>query len=270
MKADNVKARGNATQTTKGDYPGILTANPSTSSWPITMWPEVRDAADGREQSLSSLVLKYQRPLRMYLLSAFSGFPQITKDADDLLQGFAKNRILRDGWLGKANPAKGKFRDFLKTSLRNYVINEATKAKPSGISLAELEEGGTEPAAPEKEKGIFEEPFIQDILKQTLEHMEQDCKAPERPQPHGTQIWDLFVARIRDPIFKNTDPPSYQQLVVQFGLKSPTEGTNMLLTAKRLFKRHLTAVVAEYAGEKGVQAELDFLTDFISKLAGEK
>ena len=46
-------------------------------------------------------------------------------------------------------------------------------------------------------------------------------------------------------------------------------GSNMLLTAKRMFKRHLEEVVAEFEGtHKEAQSELARLTEFVARLTG--
>jgi hypothetical protein len=40
-------------------------------------------------------------------------------------------------------------------------------------------------------------------------------------------------------------PESYDTLVTRLGLESPSQASNLLVTAKRMFARHLRAVVAE-------------------------
>src|SRR5262245_37257765 len=93
-----------------------------TSFWPRTIWPEVQAAAREIGKSperVNELILKYQRPLRIYLLHQFRAFPEVRRNADDLLQDFASRKILTERWLGKASPLKGRFRDYLKRSLKN-------------------------------------------------------------------------------------------------------------------------------------------------------
>ena len=54
----------------------------------------------------------------------------------------------------------------------------------------------------------------------------------------------------------------------RFGLKSPTEASNTLLTAKRIFKKHLDEVINEYAGQDAATAvEIQALKDFLQRLA---
>jgi hypothetical protein len=60
----------------------------------------------------------------------------------------------------------------------------------------------------------------------------------------------------------------YEQLIEQFGLKSPTDASNTLLSAKRIFKVHLNKVIREYAGQDAATvAEIQALEDFLARLA---
>jgi hypothetical protein len=55
-------------------------------------------------------------------------------------------------------------------------------------------------------------------------------------------------------------------VVVRFGFKSPTEASNALVTAKRMFVRALRSVVAEYAtDEAGINGEIEELRAILSR-----
>jgi hypothetical protein len=57
-------------------------------------------------------------------------------------------------------------------------------------------------------------------------------------------------------------------LINQFGLKSPIDASNTLLSAKRIFKAHLSKVIEEYAGQDAATAiEIQALKDFLVRLA---
>jgi hypothetical protein len=54
--------------------------------------------------------------------------------------------------------------------------------------------------------------------------------------------------------------------VEKFGFRSPTEASNALVTAKRMFVRALRAVVAEYArDENGIDREIEELRAILSR-----
>src|SRR5438552_9454424 len=89
------------------------------NEFPGTIWMDVTDR--------KKVVNRYFAVLRVYLTGLLSRFPEYRAEADDLLQDFIKDKILHPGWLEKADPNKGRFRDLLKSSLRNYVAGEVRK-----------------------------------------------------------------------------------------------------------------------------------------------
>lgn len=76
-----------------------------------------RDGAGG--QALAELCQIYWSPLYNYLRRRGYGREQ----AEDLTQGFFASLLERQG-LQSADPARGRFRGFLLTALKRYVINE--------------------------------------------------------------------------------------------------------------------------------------------------
>src|SRR5713226_4051451 len=116
------------------------------AGFPGTIWVEVTD----RQQ----VIQKYWSALRVYLVCLLSRFPDSAGDVDDLLQDFIMKKILQPGWLEMADPKKGRFRDFLRSSLRHFVGGEVRKraadkrgGKNSAVSLDDLEQelAGPEP-----------------------------------------------------------------------------------------------------------------------------
>src|SRR5436309_15965884 len=92
--------------------------------------------------------------------------------------------------------------------------------------------------------------------------MIQGCAASE-----SNHIWKIFEVRVLRPALDGVDPPPYDQLISEFGLKSPAQATNALATGKRMFARHLRAVIAQYeTGDKAVRAEIDSLRVFLNNL----
>jgi hypothetical protein len=114
----------------------------------------------------------------------------------------------------------------------------------------------------------FDLVWAQTVLAETLRRMEADCKNPGEDQPRRSHIWELFRIRLLEPIFNGAAEVPYDQLVDRFGLKSPTDASNTLLSAKRIFKAHLSKVIKEYARQDAAAAaELLSLEDFLSRLA---
>jgi hypothetical protein len=237
---------------------------PTGSIFPRTDWAELSKAADAQPIPLDRLIRLYWQPLRIFLLTTF---PSLKDEADTILQDFAEDKLLKEGWLRKADQDRGRFRDFLKTSLRNFVLNRLNRAevKHAPLSLEDLEHELPEaPAAAEE----FSLEWARAVLAETLRRMEADCRSPGQDQPRRTCIWEMFRIRLIDPIFHDEPQMPYDQLVERFGLKSPTDASNTLLSGKRIFKSHLERVIREYAGQDAAAAlELKELEDFLENLA---
>src|SRR6266568_3712392 len=219
------------------DTQTFVEPSPLSADFPGTVWVEVTDR--------KMVVNRYFGALRLYLAGLLSRFPEYRSEADDLLQDFIKDKILHPGWLEKADPNKGRFRDLLKSSLRNFVTGEIRKreaAKRGGqapiIPLQELEQ---EIPGPEPVSDSFDMAWLQMLLAQTLERMKQSCAVCE-----NNHIWKIFEMRVLRPALEGVEAPPYEKLVTEFGLRSPAQATNALATGKRMFARHLRTVIAQY------------------------
>jgi hypothetical protein len=220
-----------------------------SSDFQVTDWLVVTDR--------TKVVQRYLYPLNVYLIGLLSRFPDYRNEAEDLLQDFVTHKILQPGWLEKADPKKGRFRDLLKNSLRNFILGEIRKreaekrgGKNSAVSLDDLEQ---EIGAPEPLSDSFDLTWLQMLLTETLEQMQASCIASD-----NMHVWKIFETRIVRPNLEGANPPPYDELVLKCGLKSPAQATNALATGKRMFARHLRGVIAQYeTGDRAVRAELD-------------
>lgn len=84
-----------------------------------TQWNVVAEAANGNRDSLEHLCRDYWKPLYWHVRRM--GYAE--DDARDLTQSFFLKLVDR-GVVGLADPDRGRFRTFLLTSLRRFVINE--------------------------------------------------------------------------------------------------------------------------------------------------
>ncbi|MGD0816083.1 MAG: hypothetical protein ABSA83_21025 [Verrucomicrobiota bacterium] len=242
-----------------------MSAEPSSSSiFPRTDWAGLGKAADADAARLDDLIRLYWVPLRIFLVATF---PSLKDQAEVLLQEFAEDKILKDGWLRRADPTRGRFRDFLKTSLRHFVLDRLNRAevRHAPVSLEDLEQELAGPARPSEE---FDLTWVRIVLAKTLRRMEADCRDPGADQPRRTYIWQMFRIRLIDPVLNDAPQTPYDELIERFGIKSPTDASNLLLSGKRIFKLHLAKVIKEYAGQDAATAaEIQELERFVSRLA---
>lgn len=98
------------------------TPTSNAAQFRTTQWGLVSLAASNGPESfdaLSELCRNYWYPLYAYLRRSGQTHPA----AEDLTQAFFE-RLLAKPWLERADAARGRFRTFLLTSLKNFVINE--------------------------------------------------------------------------------------------------------------------------------------------------
>ena len=162
----------------------VSPASPQLSGdFPVTTWVEVTDR--------KKIVNQYWIALKTYLGALLSRFPEYRAEGDDFLQDFIKEKILHPGWLEKADPNKGRFRDLLKSSLRNFVTGEIRKreaAKRGGSSsLVPLDDLEQEIPGPEPVSDSFDMAWLQMLLSETLEKMKQGCAASD-----SNHIWKIL------------------------------------------------------------------------------
>jgi len=94
-------------------------ANPKDHRFLSTHWSVVTSAAGGSRQALEDLCHAYWEPLYCYVRRM--GYN--STDAQDLTQGFFA-RLLERPLIQLAHPLRGRFRTFLLTAFRRFVINE--------------------------------------------------------------------------------------------------------------------------------------------------
>jgi RNA polymerase sigma-70 factor (ECF subfamily) len=88
-----------------------------------TLWSEVLKARDpstpAAREALDRLIDLYWRPVYFFIRRKAYG----VEDAKDLTQGFF-TRLLESGTIGRADPARGRFRSYLLGALENFLRDE--------------------------------------------------------------------------------------------------------------------------------------------------
>lgn len=91
----------------------------TVAGFPVTRWSLVVEAAGEAEASLEALCRQYWQPV--YAVARLAG--NDVETAKDLTQGFFA-KLLEKSWLAAADRGKGRFRTFLVTALKRYMVNE--------------------------------------------------------------------------------------------------------------------------------------------------
>lgn len=227
--------------------------------FPTTRWSLVdRAGAQGPEamrEALEQLLAAYLPALRTHLVYGKRVHPD---DADDVLQEFVAGKILQRDLLARADQELGKFRTFLLTALDRFLLNSlrdrSARKRAAGAAAAVLGDQAGQLAA-EPTEDAFEQAWARQVIGQAVERMRAECEASGR-----RDVWGLFECRVLAPTLHGAAPADYAELVERFGFSSPSQASNVLVTAKRMYARTLRAVVAEYACDAAeVESEIDEL-----------
>lgn len=227
----------------------------SATPWTLIELAAQPDSAE-RRAALEQFLLRYLPAMRSYLLRRCGGDAH---QCDDLVQSFIARKVLEQAFLQQADRAKGRFRGFLRTALEHFFIDEMRR-KRLPRARAELDQL-TPTATPAAHS--FDVAWARTVLETAQTRMRLQCQQDQRPD-----LWRLFEERVLKPILSDMPPLAYAQLVQELGLESPSQACNLLVTAKRMFERHLRAVVEEYAGNPAAVAEeLRDLREILSQAA---
>ena len=193
----------------------------------------------GSKEALAELCKLYWYPLYGHIRR----FGFSAHDAQDLTQGFFFD-VLEHKALARADRQKGKFRSFLLASLKNFLSNEAQKArclKRGGqvqfVSLdlndAEDRYGKEEPAESLTPDKVFDARWALALLSEAKRRLRQ-----EYVDTGKTAIFETLKGFV-DPVTTKT-LPSYEEVAEQ--LNASVAGVKTLI--HRLRKRN-TAIVRE-------------------------
>jgi hypothetical protein len=248
----------------------VMQEQGQNGQFPATDWDEIRAAGDlcsvaGRE-AMNRFLERYRRPLLTHLMGKFALKPC---EAEDLLHGFIHEKVMVESLLSRADASRGRFRGFILNALDNYVLTclrrqRSLKRNPLGcVPIQEVSEMDL-PQHHDPPAGV-EIVWARAVIAGALLNMRAELERRGR-----LDIWSVFEHRVLLPRLDDQPPLNYDELIRRFGFKSPSEAFNVLVTAKRMFQRHLTSVIAEYAStDSEVESELADLRAKLSRMPAE-
>jgi len=235
-----------------------------------THWSVIESirAGEGQGHALIGPLLKdYWKPVYCYLRRR--GYAN--EEAKDLTQAFFSEIVLGKALVRQADRGKGRFRSFLLTALRNYLINirdkeTAQKRAPRG-RLVPLDMVDTE-ALPEVADDLspddcFNHVWVSSLLERALQEVETSCHEDDK-----TVYWKVFEERVLQAIVDETDPPAVKDICARYGIPDGGKLANMIVTVKR----RVRATLEKYVQESVMSAdettdELEEMARFFPKIA---
>lgn len=234
---------------------------------PPTRWSVVARAGDRERETWTAALETITRLYRPVFVRHLTFRLRVSPDrAEDLVQTFLLEKVLDQNVLRQASPEKGRFRSFLLKVFSNFAMSQlreqqAHKRRPSSPDAERLDDLPELPSGEAPLADSFNVLWARQVLGQTVERMRKECQAKD-----SRTLWGVMEARILGPILTDAPLIPYEELVAKFGLRSPTEASNLLITAKRMFARVLRGVVREtVADDRDVEPEIQELKRILSK-----
>jgi RNA polymerase sigma-70 factor (ECF subfamily) len=150
----------------------------ATTHWSVVLAAGAADTEPAR-RALSQLCESYWYPLYAYLRRRGHDF----EEARDLTQGFFAH-LLGKGDIRLADPARGRFRSFLLTACKNYVLNRAEELRAlkrgGGRELLSLDfeeaEGRFRLEAVEHDtpETLYEAAWARELLEHVVDRLRRD------------------------------------------------------------------------------------------------
>jgi RNA polymerase sigma factor (sigma-70 family) len=149
----------------------------------------------GAREALATLCETYWYPLYGFLRSR--GYS--AEDAQDLTQAFFV-RVLEKHTIGHADPARGRFRSFLLTALKNFAANEHDKEiagkRGGGVPIVSLEFEGAEgrfqlePPSDETPERVFDRRWALTLLDRVMSRLKAEgVRAGKKSQFEGLKTY---------------------------------------------------------------------------------
>lgn len=204
------------------------------SGFPPTLWTQVLAAGDAldpdRSAALESFARRYYKPILAFIRFEW---PRDRERAEDLAQDFFAAILARDFFVC-LDPAKGRFRAFLKTALRNFLAKshrDARRKKRGGgarpAPLSEVEPflaGGPDPAR------SAEEAFDRAWRKKTLSLGTNALCEELLAKNHETR-WRVFELLV---LSEPEERPSHAEVAERLGIKASDVNNHLHAARKRL------------------------------------
>lgn len=215
----------------------------SGDRFPDTRWSAIvaaasRDKAE-RDRALDTLISAYWKPVYKYVRIKWN---KSHEDAADLTQGFFAKSIEKNFFAGY-DPAKARFRTFLRTCLDGFIANEekaSQRIKRGGgaqaVSLDFESAAGelklTDKSHAESPDEYFEREWARSFFGLALDRLRDEMEASDRSL-HFQLFHFYYLGSATD-----DGKITHTELAARFGL-SLTNVNNYLALARREFRRIL-------------------------------
>lgn len=224
---------------------------PSPGGFPATRHSVIErmrgDDPETRRQAFGDLVEGYWKPLYKYLRVNW----QLEADeAQDLTQAFFTDAFQK-AWLERFEPAKARFRTFVRVCADRFVMNVRQSAarlkRGGGVQTVSLDFEGAErevrllhlAAQPDPEM-FFHQEFVRALFEKTIQELREEYLSSGR-----AVYFSIFERYDLAP----SEGVSYAQLAAEFKL-TPAQVTNYLAHVRRRFRERALETLGGLCGSE--------------------
>lgn len=163
-------------------------------------------------------------------------------DAEDLAQEFFADALSKD-WLAKYDPARARFRTFLRLCVDRFAANaldaKRTLKRGGNVTMVSIDDPVTLPPADDDVDAHFRDEWVRSVFTLALERLRAEGEAAGK-----TVHVSIFEAY---DVADDEARPSYKALAERFGIAEMAV-TNHLAWARRAFRRAVLDVLRALAG----------------------
>lgn len=204
-----------------------------------------RTASD--PMAMRRVLENYYEPIKIYIQRSLRHWHAQVDEADDLANDFIIH-TMDNNVVGRADRTKGRFRDWLKVCIWNFVASELKKRKP----LAPLLDGDDGPI--EKDAGDnLDRSIALDTYRQAYEKVKGVC---EQTMPNQ---WTVFEERVARPILDGESPTPVEELMARLGIPTRERIDSMVQQVKRKIIKEFHQIVASREDRADVEEEVEYL-----------
>lgn len=202
-----------------------------------TRWPIVRQAHQGDADAMHALLERYRGAISSYLLGALRNSDMAEEVFQEFAVGFLRGKFHR------ADPARGRFRDFVKTALIRQVIHYRRKeSRARGCEGAGLEVPTTEQEISDAD-AAFLASWRGELLERTWKAF---GRYQLRQAPHNAPLYTVLQMHCENP--ECTSAQLAEQLTARLRPDSPFTDTHCRKLLQRARERFTDLLVDEVAG----------------------
>lgn len=226
--------------------------------FPETMWSQILHAGDQESpeyrKNVDYLVSVYWKPVYRYIRVSWG---KSNEDAKDLTQEFF-TFLLQKEQLASVSPHKGRFRTYIKTVLKHFLINEREArntikrgGKAVKIRFDDIKGDGPEETRIEDPAEYFDRQWFMTLLEKCVKVMKEFLI--EKNKGIYFKVFEAYNIR------NNPEKPTYSHIAGELGIKE-TDVTNYLRYTRRLLRSIMKEEVSKYVEDASlVEEELKYL-----------